>query len=201
MKSLLLLLLPLTSFACPLEVTKTMHANLAGPGLGCINEYFSARNLGQISLGESEHTGKQFVFRDVADMVFDEHILFRITEQSGPLEKEGRKKVAQEIFQFYLNSLKNDSGICDLQLYSGDRRLSLADFRDFERTLADQPGSRIMLTKEDVAHPSWKLVCQENGQSKIEKEGKYFFLFVDVYENKTLQNTRDHLAYYLFSLR
>lgn len=201
MKALFALLLPLTSFACPLEVTKTMHANLAGPGLGCIDEYFSSRNLGQISLGESEHTGKQFIFRDSADMVFDEHILFRLSEQSAPLEQEGRKKIAQEIFQFYLSSLKNDAGKCELQLYSGEKRLGLADFKEFERSLADQPGSRIMLTKEDVAQPSWKLICQENGQAKIEKEGKYFFLFVDVYENKTLQNTRDHLAYYLFSLR
>jgi hypothetical protein len=201
MNTLLLLLLPLTSLACPMEVTKTMHANLAGPGLGCIETYFGSRNLGQISLGESEHTGKQYLFRDTADMVFDEHFLFRLTEQTGPLEKMGRKKIAQEIFQKYLQSLKNDIGQCELQLFSAERRLGLEDFRDLERSMADQPGSRIMLTKEDVTAPSWKLICQENGQAKVEKEGKYFFLLVDVYENKSLLNTKDHLAYYLFSLR
>lgn len=199
--SLLFASLSTSAFACEIEVTKTMHERLAGPGLGCVETYFETRNLAEISLGENEHNGTPYIFKDPMDMTFDEHILIRLPYASTPLGKEKRKSVAQSIFRTYLKSLKFNGEPCQLQLYSGEKVLSLDDFMDFERSLSDQPGSRIMLTKDDVSNPSWKLTCGNLDSAKVVKEGKYFFLFVDVYENTNPLKLKDHLAYYLFSLR
>lgn len=199
--SILLATLSTHALACEIEITKTMHDRLAGPGLGCINQYFESRNLAEISLGENEHNGTPYLFKDPMDMTFDEHILFRLPSNSGPLGKDARKAIAQSIYRSYLSTLKFNGQSCQLQLFAGDNVLGLEDFSDFERSLSDQPGSRIMLTKDDVSNPSWKLICGNMGQEKIVKEGKYFFLFVDVYENTNPLKLKDHLSYYLFSLR
>ncbi len=199
--SLLLASFSTTAFACEIEVTKTMHERLAGPGLGCLETYFESRNLAEISLGENEHNGTPYLFKDPMDMTFDEHILIRLPSISTPLGKEKRKSVAQSIFRTYLKSLKFNGESCHLQLYSDEKILGLDDFIDFERSLSNQPGSRIMLTKDDVSNPSWKLTCGNLENEKVVKEGKYFFLFVDLYENTDPLKLKDHLSYYLFSLR
>lgn len=196
---LFLTLVSSQSSACDFNITKsvvpleqqTEFSNL------CLDTYFEKRDLAFQSL--SEETVK-FV-PDAEALVFDDMVLFETTQPS-PLEESGRLVLIEQIFNLYMANLKAYNGQCELQMYSGEQRLSLNDFLVLQRTEGGQPGTRRQLTKDDVANPSWKLLCpNKDGQPYVLKSGKYFFVFIDVYENKTLASTKTHLAKYMFSFR
>ncbi|MBY0383621.1 hypothetical protein K2X05_00555 [bacterium] len=174
----------------PLE-QKTQFSEL------CLNDYFEKRDLAFQSL--SDETMK--IVPDAETLVFDDMILFE-TNKTLPLEENGRLELVEQIFNQYMSNLKAYNGLCELQIYSGEQKLSLNDFLILQRTEGGQPGTRRQLTKDDVASPSWKLLCpNQEGQPYVLKSGKYFFVFVDVYENKTFTSTKSHLAKFMFSFR
>lgn len=197
------LLTSLSSQACDFEITKTelplenkvRHENL------CLENYFEKRDLGRFSLGEDHRTGAPVIFRDTANSSFGEMYLFK-TNSDDLLGIQGRLALAKKVYANYMNSLRNDFGACKLEIRSGDRLLSIEDFIPSERNEAEQPGSRLMLTKDDVKSPHWKLLCADaNGKEKIEKEGDYFFIFVDIYDNISPGTLQNNLGKYLFSFR
>lgn len=187
------------SFACEIQLTKTelpIQAN--NP---CLDTYFQTRNLGQFTLGEDERTGVPKIYRDYSDLSFGELLLFKL-ENNAPLGAAGRKAAVEKIYQSYMNNLRNDFGACTMQIFAAEKQIQFSDLIESARSIANQPGTRMMLTKDDVKNPSWKLICNDqSGKEVVEKSGNYFFFFVDVYENTTPQNLKDHLSNYLFSFR
>ncbi len=191
------------SSACDFQITKTagqLNSQTHHKDL-CLQDYFQQRNLGFQSL--SRDAVNYVIISDLEKMYFDDMLLFEMPHQKGiPLEKAGRLKWVKEIYIQYFASLKNEYGACSLRLYSGKELLSLNDFIPTERDVNGQPGSRLMLTKDDIQNPSWELACPSaTGAMEVSKKGKYFFMFVDIYENKNLTQTQTHFSQFLFSLQ
>lgn len=163
----------------------------------CLNTYFEKRDLAFQSL--SEETVQ--IVPDAETLVFDDMVLFE-SNKTLPLEEQGRLELIEQIFNQYISNLKAYNGKCELQMFSGEQRLTISDFLILQRSEADQPGTRRQLTKDDVASPNWKLLCpNKDGQPYVLKSGKYFFVFIDVYENKTISSTKAHFSKFLFSFR
>lgn len=170
---------------------ETIHSNL------CLDRYFEERELITTSISDE----LPVLFQDFDNMVFDDILLIE-TQKSLPLEEKGRLEILESIFQSYKSSLKSPYGSCDLKLLSGEKEISFEVFQILAREEGGQPGTRRMLTKDDVSQPNWQVFCSNSSGEKILfKSGTYFFVFVDIYENKTLQNTSAHLAKFLFSFR
>lgn len=201
MKSLLFLIPFFSSLAmaCDISVVKTMvpwNSQTTHTGL-CIDRYFEGRHLLTTSISDEIPV----LFEDLDNMVFDDMLLVELNN-SAPLEERGRLEVLKKIFSSYKQSLKNPWGACDLKMYSGENEISFEDFHISSREEGGQPGTRRMLTKDDVSKPSWRVFCPNSaGQKVLLKRGDYFFVFVDFYENKTLTSTKAHFAKFLFSLR
>lgn len=162
----------------------------------CFDDYFSQRNLTKISINDDGQ-----MFPDTNNMAFDDWLLFAYEK---PMGESGRLQIVKEIYQSYRSSLKNEFGFCDIQLWSADKQLQVEDFQIVQREEAGQPGTRITIQSENVVDPSWKLVCTSpfDESKKVVKQGKYFFIFVDVYENiGTAAGLDNHLSKYLFSHR
>lgn len=181
---------------CDKQIKKVMVPMAFDKEAGiCFDEYFAKRDLAKYSL--SELSGAVVEASDY--MAFDDMILFTY---ALPMGEEGRLKIAREIYQTYLSSLKNSVGACSYKIFDGEKQLNVTDFQIGVREAEGQPGSRIILKSEDLKTPSWKLECpNENGQSVVAKSGNYFFLFVDVYENIGTSNLQGHLTQFLFSSR
>ena len=195
----LLLIFFAKSEACNFNVMKTMIPLEQKTEFSdlCLNDYFQKRDLAFQSLIDGTIQMKP----DAETLVFDDMILFETT-RTLPLEEKGRLELIEQIFIQYTSNLKAYNGKCELQMYSGEQKISLNDFLILQRTEGGQPGTRRQLTKDDVVSPGWKLLCpNKDGQLYTLKSGKYFFVFIDVYENKTLSATKTHLAKFLFSFR
>jgi hypothetical protein len=187
------------AYACDVQIVKTIIPlnQQLNHTLLCADQYFEKRS--PLTLSADDESG--MIFQDPIDMVFYDMILFE-SPLTLPLEEEGRLQLIDTLFESYKRSLKNHWGTCELKIQSNARDLSLADFHIVSRTEGGQPGTRRMLTKDDVEAPSWQVLCPtSDGQMKIFKSGSYFFVFVDVYENKTLSKTKAHMAKFLFSFR
>lgn len=189
---------------CEFVVTKTMipidkktsHQNL------CLRDYMINRDLAFHSLSETQQGSIIFVKNDKT-MQFDDMLLFELPKQNGkPLENQGRLELVKLILGSFFSELKNSYGSCELKLYSDSKELTLADFKESARDADGQPGTRLMLRKDDVANPRWELICPlESGDKEVVKSGDYFFIFVDVYENTgENEKLKGHLSRFLFSL-
>ena len=134
-------------------------------------------------------------------MQYDDMILFNLPNQDGTsLGESGRLALVKNLLAVYFKSLKNEHGSCDLSLYEGTQLLKLENFKLIARTIDGNPGTRLMLTKDDVKNPSWKMLCpNENGIFNVAKSGNYFFIFADVHENVTISTTTTHFSQFLFS--
>lgn len=175
---------------------KTQHENL------CLSDYFAARDLGRISLGEDHRNpNKPVLFRDTAGMRFSEMMLFEAPQAPSPLGKDGRLALARELIEAHAKSLRNDYGACKLEIRNGDRVVELKDFTPTEREVNSQPGSRLMLTSELAIDPHWQLRCPgPKGEERVEKSGSYYFVFADIYESPD-HSLKGNLAQYLFSFQ
>lgn len=181
---------------CDKRITKVMIPMSFDAEQGiCFDDYFANRNLSKISISSDDGA----LFEDAKNMAFDDMLLFSYDK---PMGEEGRLNIAKEIYQSYRQSLKDPMGACDIQLWNGDKQLQVTDFQIAKREAEGQPGTRIIIKSEDFKSPSWKLVCKSVlGGENVVKQGKYFFVFVDVYENIGTANLKNHLSQYLFSHR
>lgn len=192
----------MTSPVCDFHVIKSVVPRM-DDGASCLQDYFAGHNLAQFSL--SFQTGTPIY--DSVTMQFDDMLLFTLPH-TNPLGESGRTALVEEIFQAYQSSLRDMMGACTANIYSGDKLLSLKDFSKHKREEGGQPGTRLMIKSEDISSPHWELLCQDAaGKPVLAKEGNYFFIFVDVYENLALSDHKatpkyvGHLAKYLFSYR
>ncbi len=188
---------------CDVLVTNTMvslEAKSTHEGL-CLSDYMLKRDFAFKSLSENQ-AGATIIINDPEKMYFNDSFLFQVAEaKKNPLEDEGRLAIVQKIVSLFFSELKNKHGSCELKLYSDQKRLMLADFKQFARKAEDLPGTRLMLTRDDVKNPSWELECPNaKNEKEISKSGNYFFLFVDVYQNKAEKRFKGHVAELLFSL-
>jgi hypothetical protein len=166
----------------------------------CLNEYFQLRDLGQFSYIDNSK-GKIVSYQDKQSIQLEDIILFEVSEKL--LGIKGRLKYIKEIYKKLNGSIKNDFGLCHVNLMDDDKTLSINDFILTAREEGDHPGSRLMLTNDDIKNPHWELICTNSmGIQKIVKKGTYVFIFIDIYENigtKTIFS--HHMAKYLFHLK
>lgn len=195
--------MPFAAADCDLLVTKVsvpfLSPDVEGPL--CLEDYFELRKLASYSIGQSK-LGTPTLFYDTENIQFDDMFLFK-PNSTDRLGNEGRLSLVKSIYRALLSSLQNEFGTCSLHLYSATKELTIEDFLYYHREEAGQPGSRLMLTYEDVTGSRWELLCSDDqGKEVVEKAGTYFFIFVDVYENiGTIPTLQDHLSKYLISLR
>jgi hypothetical protein len=192
----------LQSYACDLQIRKTanpinqqtVHQDL------CLDDYFAARNLAFHSI--SANSMQFLMSKSATTMQYDDMILFDLPLQTAkPLGEAGRLAVVKTILTSYFSSLRNEFGACTLSLYDGAAILTIDDFKLTARDIEGQPGTRLMLTKDDVKNPAWEMTCPtESGSYEVAKSGKYFFIFVDVHENVSITTTTTHYSQFLFSL-
>lgn len=192
----------LQSYACDLQIRKTanpinqqtQHEHL------CLNDYFANRDLAFHSI--SINSMQFLMSKSLTTMQYDDMILFDLPAQTvKPLGDSGRLAVVKTILSSYFNNLRNEFGACSLSLYDGAKVLTIDDFKLSARNIEGQPGTRLMLTKDDVADPAWEMTCPtESGAQSVAKSGNYFFIFVDVYENVSISTTTTHYSQFLFSL-
>lgn len=169
----------------------------------CLDQYTEARNIGMYSQSEG-FNGKIDLVRDPQYIQFYDMFLFETGTK--PLGETGRLDLVKSIYASFQKSLKNEFGRCEMKITAGTkanptpRTLTIDDFIFYVREEGGQPGSRLMLTKDDVTAPQWELVCPNGaGGTLVEKSGNYFFVFIDVYENLGTGNLRGHLSQVLFS--
>ena len=190
------------SSACYLIIRKTanpinqqtVHENL------CLDDYFAKRDLAFHSISIN---AMQFLMsKNLSTMHYDDMILFDLPAQTvTPLGEAGRLAVVKTILTAYFNNLSNEFGACSLTLFDGTKALTMDDFKLSARNIEGQPGTRLMLTKDDVKNPAWEMSCPtESGAHEVTKSGEYFFIFVDVYENISIATTTTHYSQFLFSL-
>lgn len=190
--------------ACEIQIKKTAypilgsinHENL------CIDDYFKTRDLATYQISNTSMTF--LMSKSTTSLQYDDMILFELPSTTAlPLKDEGRLTLVKQILDAYFGSLRNENGQCHLQMYDGDKTLSLKDFKIVPRDLDGQPGSRMILTKDDVLNPRWELLCPVNqeGSLGVFKSGNYFFVFADVHENVSIKTTTTHYAQFLFSFR
>jgi hypothetical protein len=192
----------LQSYACDLQIRKTanpinqqtVHQDL------CLDDYFAARDLAFHSI--SVNSMQFLMSKSSTTMQYDDMILFDLPAQTAkPLGEIGRLSVVKTILASYLNSLRNEFGVCTMELYDGKKILTIEDFKLSARDIEGQPGTRLMLTKDDVADPAWRMTCPTgSGSYEVAKSGNYFFMFVDVHENVSIATTTTHYSQFLFSL-
>lgn len=191
-------------FACDIQIKKTaypilgsvIHNNL------CIDEYFKTRDLASYQISNTSMTF--LMSKSATSLQYDDMILFDLPIAiTLPLEDEGQLRIVKRILNAYFDSLRSEFGPCKLKMFDGEIELSLEDFKVTQRNLDGQPGSRMMLTKDDVAIPHWELKCPVNQEGDLEvvKSGHYFFVFADVHENVSIKTTTTHYAQFLFSFR
>ena len=190
------------SNACDLQIRKTanpinqqtVHQDL------CLDDYFAARDLAFHSI--SINSMQFLMSKSPATMQYDDMILFDLPLQTTkPLGEAGRLTVVKTILSSYFGSLRNEFGVCTLSLYDGVTALTIDDFKLSARDIEGQPGTRLMLTKDDVKNPFWEMMCPtESGSRYVAKSGKYFFIFADVHENVSISTTTTHYSQFLFSL-
>lgn len=177
----------------PLSGT-TVHSAL------CLEEYATQRDFANMSLGETE-LGKLYEFRDPTGIYFYDMMTF-ITPVTSLLGNDGRKSLVTRMYNAILSSLKNEFGACQLEMYSGDKKLSLNDFIKAARDAQGHPGTRLILTKDDVPSPRWLLQCPtQSGEVQVVKKGNYFFTFAEVYESNGDPKLKGNLAQYLLSFK
>lgn len=190
------------SAACDFVIKKTVYPlyNQTEHEGVCLEDYFLSRDLAFHSFDRLTNTA--LLSPNAIDINFDDMLLFELPKKSGtPLDERGRLGLVEQILGQFFESLKNNYGACYLRLYEGSQLLSLRDFKKSARDAGGQPGTRLMLTKDDVKDPSWEMVCpSQKGPLQVAKKGKYFFIFADVHENVSLTTTKTHFAQFLFSL-
>jgi hypothetical protein len=192
----------LQSSACDLQIRKTanpINQQTEHEGL-CLNEYFAIRDLAFHSI--SVNSMYFLMSKSPTTMQYDDMILFDLPPHTAkPLGESGRLTVVRTILSSYFSHLRNEFGTCTLSLYDGSQKLTIDNFQRFSRDIEGQPGTRLMLTKDDVKDPSWEMTCPTaSGASSVAKSGKYFFIFVDVHENLSISTTTTHYSQFLFSL-
>lgn len=190
------------SSACDLQIRKTanpINQQTVHEGL-CLDEYFATRDLAFHSI--SINSMQFLMSKSPTTLQYDDMILFDLPpETPKPLGESGRLAVVKTILSSYFSHLRNEFGSCTLSLYDGTQTLTIDDFKKFPRDIEGQPGTRLILTKDDVKNPSWEMTCPtESGASYVAKSGKYFFIFVDVHENVSISTTTTHYSQFLFSL-
>ncbi len=187
---------------CSLSMFKTLrpvdgatnHKNL------CIEDYFSKLELGQISLTEDK-AGTEVISRNSSLMVYDDYILLA-SRQASPLGEQGRLSALEVIYNSYINNIRNDNGLCRLDLRVGDKVLGFSDLKVVARSEQGLTGTRVALSKDEVPEAKWRLHCpDQNGEMKLTKSGSYFFIFVDIYDPAPGMNVPGNFAKFLFSFR
>jgi hypothetical protein len=190
------------SYACDLQIRKTgnpINQQTTHEGL-CLDDYFATRDLAFHSINIDSM--KFLMSKSLTTMQYDDMILFDLPPQTPkPLGDTGRLTLVKTILSSYFNNLRNEFGACSLSLYDGTNVLTIDDFKLSARDIEGQPGTRLMLTKDDVKNPAWEMTCPtESGAQSVAKSGKYFFIFVDVHENMSISTTTAHYSQFLFSL-
>lgn len=188
--------------ACDFVIKKTvvpLNSQTEHTGI-CLDDYFLSRDLA--FNGFSRETNLPILKPNFVDINFDDMLLFELPKNAEkPLGPVGRFRFAEEILLQFFSSLKNKNGPCYLRLYDGEQLLSFKDFKLISREEGGQPGTRLMLTKDDVKNPYWEMLCfSEKGPLEVVKKGQYFFIFADVYENVSITTTKTHFSKFLFSL-
>lgn len=181
---------------CAFSVIKTlMPLKTANPV--CLDEYFYERNLAQYSISAEAYA----FYRDTMYMQFDDWLLFTVPSQE-PMGEVGRLQLVRQMYETYLKSLRDTFGDCKLNLYGGDKLLTIDDFKVVQRDEEGQPGTRIVLNNEILKNQRWELVCKgATGEYGVEKSGGYFYIFFDVYENQGDQGLVGHFSKFLLSFR
>lgn len=199
-----ILLVGFSSHACDFQIDKIAvplkDMTIQSPI--CLEDYFIARDFANYSQG-FDRRGNLEIIQDAENIYFNDMLLFSLPgKEKIPLQAAGRLKLVKNIYAQLFSHMNGYFGACELNLYDGNKKLSIDDFKFYAREEEGQPGSRLMLTTTDIPKSRWEVVCPlKEGGTYVTKSGNYFFLFVDVYENiGTSANLKDHFAQFLFSL-
>ncbi len=188
---------------CSLSISKTMrpvqgainHQNL------CIDNYFSGLRLGQLSLDFDSKTGEEVTSNNSRLMVYDDSMLVK-SHTPSPLGEQGRLNALEVIYNSYQKNIRNENGLCRLEILDGERALNFSDLKVVARSIEGLIGTRVTLGKNDIPNAKWRLSCpNQQGKMEITKSGSYFFIFVDIYDPAPGMNVQGNLSKFLFSFR
>lgn len=173
----------------------------------CLEKYFQIRQLHKMVAD----LDRGVAYEDPNVLRFYDIMLFTVHANDRPKRDfgiEGRTQLVSEVWSQMLGSMKTEEGPCALEFRDGQMSLDLMRHGPIQRVDNEHsnPGNRFVMKSEDYKDPHWNLTCPVKTKTgsvemKTLKQGKYFYLFLDVYENS--QAPKDpkptHMIQYLLS--
>jgi hypothetical protein len=168
----------------------------------CIDDYFYSRDLGKQSQTVN-FNNQPTTFRDPENMQFNDYLNFK-TRSPRALGTDGRLELVKTVLAAHRANLRNEFGLCTLNVYAGEKLLTVEDYLHKVRDKEELPGDRLYVYSAEQAGPTrWDLICPNGvGGEMVDKTGVDYYIFVDVYENtEDKAATQGHYISFLFSFR